>query len=81
MAKTLKIIMGFYQRDNQFNELEKEFPQLDFVYPCNPEELARELPDAEILVILGTKYSPQVAKLVLDLGKNIKWGASDYHRC
>ncbi|ATW26687.1 D-2-hydroxyacid dehydrogenase [Candidatus Formimonas warabiya] len=69
----MKTIMGFYQQDNQFNDLEKEFPQVDFVYPCTLEELAQELPDAEILVMLGTKYSPQVAKLVLDLGKNIKW--------
>jgi len=65
--------MGFYQRDNQFAALEKEFPQVNFVYPSTPEKLAQELPDAEVLVILGTKYSPEVANLVLDLGKNIKW--------
>ena len=69
----MKTIMGFYQQDKQFNDLEKEFPQVDFVYPCTLEQLAKELPDAEIIVMLGTKYSAEVAKLVLDLGKNIKW--------
>ena len=35
--------------------------------------MAEELPETEILVILGTKYNSQVAKLVIEEGKNIRW--------
>jgi phosphoglycerate dehydrogenase-like enzyme len=69
----MKATMAFYQRDNIFRDLEKEFPEIEFVYPNSLEELAAELPDTEIMAILGTKYDAQVAKVVMEKGTNMKW--------
>lgn len=69
----MKATMAFYQRDAVFMDLEKEFPEIEFVYPNSLEELAAELPDTEMLAILGTKYDAQVAKLVMEKGTGIKW--------
>ncbi|NLC37827.1 MAG: hypothetical protein GX779_01000, partial [Clostridia bacterium] len=69
----MKAAVAFYKPEIAFRNLEKQFPQIEFVYPNTLEELAEELPETEILVILGTKYNSQVAKLVIEEGKNIRW--------
>lgn len=69
----MKAAMAFYKPEIAFRNLEKQFPQIEFVYPNTLDELAEELPETEILVILGTKYNSQVAKLVIEEGKNIRW--------
>jgi phosphoglycerate dehydrogenase-like enzyme len=71
--KKVKAVMAFYEPTAEFRDLEKEFSGVEFVYPKNCESLAAELPSAEVLVILGTMYSPEVAKAVLDAGRNLKW--------
>ncbi|MDN5344048.1 MAG: hypothetical protein PWQ18_159 [Clostridia bacterium] len=69
----MKAIMAFYQREGILANLVEDFPAVDFVFPQTWQELARELPGAEILVILGTRYNPEVARLVVSLGKSLRW--------
>ncbi|HHX51430.1 MAG TPA: D-2-hydroxyacid dehydrogenase [Clostridia bacterium] len=70
---TVKATVAFYKPEIAFRDLEKQFPEIEFVYPNTLDELALELPETEILVILGTMYNSQVAKLVIEQGKNIQW--------
>jgi D-2-hydroxyacid dehydrogenase (NADP+) len=70
---TVKATVAFYKPEIMFRDLEKQFPEIEFVYPNTLDELALELPETEILVILGTMYNSQVAKLVIEQGKNIQW--------
>ncbi len=69
----MKAVMAFYEPTAEFRDLEKELPEVEFVYPDSGESLAVELPSAEVLVILGTMYSPEVARVVLDSGRNLRW--------
>jgi D-2-hydroxyacid dehydrogenase (NADP+) len=69
----VKMVMAFYEPTVEFRDLEKEFPAVEFSYPESCESLAAELPSAEALVILGTKYSPEVAQVVLDSGRDLQW--------
>jgi phosphoglycerate dehydrogenase-like enzyme len=69
----VKATMAFYKPETRFRNLEKQFPEIKFVYPNSLNELAVELPETEILVILGTMYNSQVARMVIEQGNNIKW--------
>jgi D-3-phosphoglycerate dehydrogenase len=69
----VKATMAFYKPETTFRDLEKHFPEIEFVYPNTLNELAAKLPETEILVILGTMYNSQVARMVIEQGKNIRW--------
>lgn len=51
----------------------RSFPSIDFASVGSVEELARELPDAEILLTANGVYGADTAKLVRDAGKALRW--------
>lgn len=69
----MKGLFAFYNRIEEWERLELDFPELELVFAETLDEISQEIEDTEILFILAPKYTPEVAEIVKTKAKKLKW--------
>ncbi|MEE8548203.1 MAG: NAD(P)-dependent oxidoreductase, partial [Alphaproteobacteria bacterium] len=69
----MKVVLMLSVRFSSLPGLVKDFPDVTFEQVNAPEEMAAALPGAEILMITNRLYTPGIAKVVADVGKELRW--------
>ncbi len=69
----MKVVLMLSVRFSSLPGLVKDFPDVTFEHVKSPEEMAASLPGAEILMITNRLYTPGIAKIVADAGKELRW--------
>ena len=69
----MKILHSLTYQTKLFDELQKKYPDSQFVRVESPEDVARECPDCDALIIAGSRYNDEVAEIVTKIAKKIRW--------
>jgi phosphoglycerate dehydrogenase-like enzyme len=69
----MKAVMYPFRSDDAIMGLTKDFPELDWAVVASPEELAREVPDAEILVTSNRVCTPAYGEALRVNAHRLRW--------
>ncbi len=69
----MKAVMYPFRSDDAIMRLTKDFPELDWAVVASPEELAREIADAEILVTSNRVCTPAYGEALRKNARRLRW--------
>src|SRR6267154_4818119 len=69
----MKVVMYPYRRDDAIIGLTRDFPELDWAVVSSTEELAREIPNAIILVTSNRVCTPAFGEALRANGNALRW--------
>jgi phosphoglycerate dehydrogenase-like enzyme len=69
----MKAVIYPFGRSDAITGLAKDFPELDWAVVASPEELAREIADAEILVTSNRVCSPAYGEALRRNARRLRW--------
>ena len=69
----MKIVLHVGDRSNDLRPLARGFPDITFAITRSEEEFAREIIDAEVLVMWSAEYSPRISHLCRTAARRLKW--------
>src|SRR5256885_1903383 len=69
----MKAVIYPFGRSEAIVALAKDFPELTWAVVASPEELAREIPDAEILVTSNRVCTPAYGEALRNNARSLRW--------
>jgi phosphoglycerate dehydrogenase-like enzyme len=69
----MKVVLHIAWRKTDLTPLAAMFPQLSFALTRDLDEFAREMADADILVMWSLEYSPDIAHVCKESAPRLKW--------
>lgn len=69
----MKLLFAFYDEIPEWVALRSEFPDIEFVFAENIEEISKQIIDTDVLFILAPKYTTAIADIVKTKAKKIQW--------
>ncbi len=69
----MKLLHAITYKTTLFEELQKKYPDSQFIRATTPEDFERECPDCDAIIIAGSFYNQAVADILRKSAKKLRW--------